>query len=176
MIIVSSPPRRPRECRSLHIRHFCWRPTQSGFRLRQVDEAPDTWIPIGERARRILSESDIRTIGLALAADRGDPSPRLIQHVTCSRAEANRVTCDAVVPGERPSWLIAIQGRFSSPRPSPPRFSTAEIEEHHHSVITLVVDVETGGPTDGGSSDSYPDLADAGVVVTDYSAEDVIVE
>jgi hypothetical protein len=38
------------------------------------------------------------------------------------------------------------------------------------SVMTLIVDVATGAPTDSGFSNEYPDLAGAGRVVTDYRA------
>jgi hypothetical protein len=79
--------------------------------------------------------------------------------------------CGAVVPGDRRSWLIAIAGRFTVPRPTYPGDPRAG-GEWCHSVITLVVDAETGAPTDGGGGDEYPDLAAAGPVITDYEHDE----
>ena len=138
-----------------------------------AEEAPNTWLPIAGRPRRILSESEIAAVALELAADRGDPHPRLIQHVTCTRAEANRVGAGAGVPGERASWLIAIQGRFVTPARRPEaRRRGGDGAGREYTVITLVIDAETGAPTDSGSGNEYPDLAAAGPVITDYSAEE----
>lgn len=143
--------------------------------LMALEEAPPSgWIPIGHQRRRITSESEIGDVALELAADRGDPSPHRVQHVTCTRSNANRVMCGDVVPGERRSWLIAIEGSFVTRRPRRPfvRGSARDhvTEERKYSVITLVVDAETGAPTDSGSSNDFPDLAAAGPVITDYPA------
>ena len=140
-----------------------------------LEEAPPSgWIPIGGRPRRITSESEIRDVALDLAADSGDPSPRRVQHVTCTRADANRVMCGDVVPGERRSWLIAIDGSFVTRQPRRPFVPGSPQdrlpEERKYSVITLVVDAETCAPTDSGYSNDYPDLAAAAPVITDYSA------
>jgi len=131
------------------------------------------WIPVGGRPRRITNESEILEIALGLAADRGDPAPTLIQRTRCTRAEANRVAGGAIVPGEEQSDLIAIEGRFKGRRrlpPIPPGFPVPDRSMHTYSVITLVVDVATGAPTDSGSSNDYPDLAAVGTVVTDLAA------
>ena len=137
------------------------------------EAAPSGWIPIGDQRRRITSESEIRDVALELAADSGDPSPRRVQHITCTRSKANRLMCGDVVPGERRSWLIAIEGSFLTRRPRRPFVPGSPRdrlpEERKYSVITLVVDAETGAPTDSGSSNDYPDLAAAGPVITDYS-------
>jgi hypothetical protein len=127
-----------------------------------LDETPTSWIPVGGKSRRITRESEILDIALGLAADRGDQAPALIQHVACTRAQANRVMCGAVVPGERPSWLIAIQGQFTAPRHPRRHFQSADPEVQQYSVITLVVDAATGAPTDSGHSNNYPDLTALG--------------
>ena len=57
----------------------------------------------------------------------------------------------------------------SSKHPRDPRAG----EEWCHSVIALVVDAETGAPTDGGGGDEYPDLVTAGQVITDYISHEL---
>jgi hypothetical protein len=44
-------------------------------------------------------EQRVQELHLELAADSGDPSPRRVQHITCTRSKANRVMCGDVVPG-----------------------------------------------------------------------------
>lgn len=130
------------------------------------------WIPVGAKLRRIRSESEILEVAMGLAADRGDPTPSLIQHTKCTRAKANRVAGGAVVPGEEESYLIAIQGHFTVPRrrpPIPPGLPVPVETTDTYSVMTLVVNVATGAPTDSGLSNDYPDLAAVGSVITDHA-------
>jgi hypothetical protein len=131
------------------------------------------WIPVGGRPRRIRRESEILEIAIGLAADSGDPAPSLIQHTRCTRAQANRVAGGAIVPGEEESYLIAIQGHFTVQRrrpPMPPGFPALVDATDTYSVMTLVVNVATGAPTDSGLSNDYPDLAAVGSVITDHGA------
>jgi hypothetical protein len=133
---------------------------------------PSAWIPVQGELRRVTSECEILDIAMGLAADRGDPTPSLIQHTRCTRAEANRVACQAVVPGDRESYLIAVQGRFTV-EPRRRRWDGDDASERLpeiYSVMTLIVDAATGAPTDSGFSNDYPDLAAVGGVVTDYRA------
>jgi hypothetical protein len=145
--------------------------------------APVRFPPSSTRLQRVGSqqaasrdgsreESEIRDIALGLAADQGDQAPALIQHVACTRAEANRAMCGAVVPGDRTSWLIAIQGQFTARRHLRRRFQPADAEVQQFSVIMLVVDAANGAPTDSGHSNDYPELAAVGPVTTDYIAVD----
>jgi hypothetical protein len=67
---------------------------------------PGSWILVGGKSRRITREDEILEIALGLAADRGDSSPALVQHVRCSRAEANRLASGSIVPGVGESYLI----------------------------------------------------------------------
>jgi hypothetical protein len=97
------------------------------------------------------------------AAEAGDPSPTSIQHsAVATRAQANLVDSGDVVPGDNPSYLIAMRGHFVSngPRPQGAASPTG-------SVMTLVVDATTGKVADVGLEDTYPDLAKLGPVVTD---------
>jgi hypothetical protein len=131
-----------------------------------------SWIPVRGQPRRITTENDILEIALGLAADRGDPRPTLIQHTRCSRAAANRISSGAVVPGDRESYLIAIQGRFTvHPRRPPTPALARPLGTQTYAVMVLIVDVATGAPTDSGFSNEYPDLAAVRAVVTDHDSD-----
>jgi hypothetical protein len=71
------------------------------------------------------------------------------------------------------SYLIAIRGRFSAPRPTSkrarlPKAGDPTLEMMMFSVFVRVVDVATGRVTDSGSSNDYPDLASVGSAITDH--------
>jgi hypothetical protein len=136
---------------------------------------PDTWIPVGGKPKRITREDEILEIAMGLAADRGDSSPALVQHTRCTRAEANQLVSGSIVPGDRESYLIAIRGSFTVRHRRPPFLP--EVPESvettsTYSVMTLIVDVATGAPTDSGMSNEYPDLAVVGSVVTDHPRQE----
>ncbi len=132
---------------------------------------PAGWIPVRGRLRKITRESEIREIAMGLAADRGDPAPSLIQHTRCSRAEANRVACQADILSDRESYLIAVKGQFKVEQQRRRQQEDATNRGPlTYTVMVLVVDVATGAPTDSGFSNEYPNLATAGTVVTDHRA------
>lgn len=133
--------------------------------------SPGAWIPVGGKSRRITREDEILEIAVGLAADRGDLSPVLVQHTRCTRAEANQLVSGSIVPGDRESYLIAIRGSFTvrqRRRPFVPEVQEPVETTSTYSVMTLIVDVATGEPTDSGMSNEYPDLALVGSVVTDH--------
>ena len=77
----------------------------------------------------------------------------------------------SIVPGDRESFLIAIRGSFTvrqRRRPFVPEAPEPVETTATYSVMTLIVDVATGAPTDSGMSNEYPDLAMVGRVVTDH--------
>jgi len=120
-----------------------------------------------------FSPSAIPALARAAAARSGDKTPTLIQHVTGTRAEANRLASGDVVPGEQQSYLIAIKGHFVvTPElpPLPPGVPVApQPKTLTYTVMTLIVDATTGQITDSGLANSYPDLAALGPVTTDAS-------
>jgi hypothetical protein len=120
----------------------------------------------------IQDESDILPFALDAARRFGDPEPELIEHTIGTREAATKTT-GSWVHGDELSYLIAIRGRFSAPRPMPPRApwpprSGREPETMTFSVLVRVVDVTTGRVTDSGGSNNYPDLASVGPVITDH--------
>jgi hypothetical protein len=113
-----------------------------------------------------LSESRILNIALAAAAQAGDPQPALVQHAAGTRRQANLVDSGDIVPGNQPSYLIAMRGHFVfEDAPTPPGAAAP-----HGSVMTIVVDALNGAGTDSGVSNRYPDLRRLGPVTTDYRA------
>jgi hypothetical protein len=121
---------------------------------------------------RVRSEGDVLTLALSVAARHGDPDPELIQHTIASRLAATRTT-GSWVESEEPSYLIAIRGDFTTPRPpGPPRLHRPgwENEAVSFPVQVLVVELASGRVTDSGGDHRYPDLASVGPVITDYRA------
>jgi hypothetical protein len=119
----------------------------------------------------VRSESDILKLALEAAARKGDPDPELIQHTTGTRETATKTT-GSWVRSDEPSYLIALRGAFTAPRPHPPGHRVVSLDHSgdlmSFPVMVLVVDVETGRVTDSGSSHQYPDLASVGPVITDH--------
>jgi hypothetical protein len=73
------------------------------------------------------------------------------------------------VPGDRESYLVAIEGRLrvtTHPRLAQKTDPERQRQHESYSVIVLIVDVATGAPTDSGFSNEYPDLRAVGCVVT----------
>jgi hypothetical protein len=118
-----------------------------------------------------FSADQIPGLAQSIAARHGDPAPGLIQHsIETTRGAANLVASGDTISGadaQTPSYLIAIRGHFSGPRPLPPLAPASAESTETYSVITLVVNAETGEITDSGHSDTYPDLAALGAVATD---------
>jgi hypothetical protein len=116
----------------------------------------------------VRNERDILRLALVVAARNGDPSPELIEHTTGTREAATKTTGSCVRSGE-PSYLIAMRGDFSAPRPTPPtvRPTDARDKVMDYPVQVLVVEVASGRVTDSGSSSEYPDLSSVGAVVID---------
>jgi hypothetical protein len=124
----------------------------------------------------IESESDILPFALDAARRYGERDAELIQHTTGTREAATKAT-GSWVHGDELSYLIAIRGRFSAPRPTPQRAALPKPGDRQtgamkFSVLVRVVDVATGHVTDSGSSNDYPDLATVGPVITDYHSTD----
>jgi hypothetical protein len=119
----------------------------------------------------VRNEGDILRLALEVAARNGDPNPELIEHTTGTREAATRTTGSWVCSDE-PSYLIAMRGDFSAPRPTPPTISPTDVEHRvmAYPVQVLVVAVASGRVTDSGSSSDYPDLGSVGAVVVDYPA------
>jgi hypothetical protein len=117
-----------------------------------------------------LSESRIRAIALKHARAQGDARPTLIQDAEGSRFMANLVGSggDEVFAWNW-SYLIAIRGSFESPPiPTPVGIPTGPGPVRiRYSVLTLVVDAQTGEVTDSDFSRVYPRLSRLGLVSTD---------
>jgi hypothetical protein len=73
---------------------------------------------------------------------------------------------------DKPSYLIAIRGSFSARRPLPMTALHEGVEASidQFSVLTLVVERESGKVVDSGCSNQYPDLSSVGPVITDRQA------
>jgi hypothetical protein len=121
------------------------------------------------------SQSRVADIAQAAAARDGDATPALIQDASTTREMANAIAGGDVVPGTRPSYLIAIRGHFTVATDAPPlppmalNSPTTATQTETYSVMTLVVDAGTGQVTDFGLSNTYPDIGRLGVVRTDYT-------
>lgn len=117
-----------------------------------------------------FSASEISSLALAKAAQAGDPRPELIQHVRGTREAATSLTGSIVdgLAGQADSYLVAIRGRFTIPKPVPPAEPPSG-ETVTYSVMTLVLDAATGQVTDFGLSNEYPQLSTLGPVTTDAS-------
>jgi hypothetical protein len=113
-----------------------------------------------------LSEKTILTLARRAAANAGDRTPTLIQHVESTRFEAVRISSDDLVFEWNWSYLIAVRGHFVANDVSIPPGAKAPTG----SVMTLVVDAATGQGTDFGLSKRYPPLAELGRVTTDFRA------
>jgi hypothetical protein len=117
----------------------------------------------------VRNEGDILRLALEVAARNGDPNPKRIEHTTGTREAATKTT-GSWVRSDAPSYLIAMRGDFSVPRPAPPTQSPTDAQ---HTVMAypiqvLVVEIASGRVTDSGSSSDYPDLSSVGPVVIDY--------
>lgn len=127
-------------------------------------------------AARVGSKLPAAVMNLATSkvAAAGDPRPELIEHAIGTRAEANAVAAGDVVPGTRPSYLIAIRGQFTVPNVAPPLGPWAPASAANapptetYRVMTLVVDAQTRQVTDFGLANSLPDLSRMGNVVVDH--------
>jgi hypothetical protein len=121
----------------------------------EINDASDT------PARRV-AESQLLEIALEMAANADEHSPTLIQYSEGDRVQANLVASGARIFEHRPTYLIAIRGQFTywlaeRPAGQPPPEGT---------VMTLVVDAETGRLYDVGIHTMYPRLEELGPVMT----------
>ena len=119
----------------------------------------------------VQDEKDILQFALAVAARKGDPEPALVQHTIGTREAATKTT-GSWVRSDEPSYVIAMRGKFSAPRPRRPYVPggdshDAAPETISYSVQVLVVSVDTGCITDSGGGNDYPELDSVGQVVTD---------
>jgi hypothetical protein len=144
---------------------------------RDLEAVPDgpTRSPHEERrsaatpAVSAIDESELLARALRVAARLGDPDPELIQHARGSRFEVTRTTGSTVF-SDAPSYIIVMKGNFRARRATRPRHRYPDDEQFvSYPFQTLVIDIETGQTTDGGSSHLAPDLASLGEVVTDHS-------
>lgn len=111
-------------------------------------------------ATRRVSESQLLAIALRMAADADEHSPTLIQYSQGDRVQANLVASGARSVEHRSTYLIAVRGQFTywmakRPPGQPPPKGT---------VMTLVIDAETGRLCDVGIHTSYPQLEGLGPV------------
>ena len=128
--------------------------------------------PAWQRAVTPVTGATLVTLARAQAAAAGDAAPTLIQHVLTTRQRANLAAGGDKVPGDNPSYLVAIRGNYTVQRalpPIPPGAPAPTQTTANYSVITLVVDASTGQITDYGISDEYPNLDSVGAVSTDSS-------
>jgi hypothetical protein len=116
--------------------------------------------------RPTLSEQRILRLGRRAARQDGDPRPTLVQHTAGTRFDAVLISSGDLVFAYNWAYLIAVRGHFvglGAPLPAgakPPRGT----------VITLVVDAQTGEVADSGIGNRYPPLAELGPVSTDFRA------
>jgi hypothetical protein len=116
----------------------------------------------------VRNERDILRLALEVAARHGDPNPELIEHTTGTRESATKTT-GSWVHSDEPSYLIAMRGDFSAPRPTPPIPPTdAQDRVMAYPIQVLVVEIASGRVTDSGSSPDYPDLSSVGPAVIDH--------
>ena len=108
-----------------------------------------------------LSEQRLVQIAQDAAAHAGDPHPTLIQHAAGTRFEAVRVVSGDLLFEWNWSYLIAERGRFTFSGVGPRGGAVTG------SVLTLVVDAQTGQVTDSGLGKRYPRLRQLGRVITD---------
>jgi hypothetical protein len=119
----------------------------------------------------IRNEEDVLRLALAVAVQKGDPEPELVQHTVGSREAATKTT-GSWVRSDEPCYLIAMRGKFTAPaarRPCVPGgrlHDDAGPETVSYSVQVLVVSIETGQITDSGGGNEYPDLGSVGPVLT----------
>lgn len=124
--------------------------------------APPAVVPIVSA----IDESELLALAREVAARSGDPNPELIQHARGSRFDVTRTT-GSVVFSDAPSYIVVMKGDFHSP-PSRPDARPTDEWSASYPFRTVVIDIETGGITDSGSSDRSPDLTSLGEVVTDH--------
>jgi hypothetical protein len=111
-----------------------------------------------------MSEHRLLALAEQAAAQTGDRSPWLIQHVETTRFEAVRISSGGdLVFAWNWSYLIAERGRFTAGGASIPPGAHAP----SGSVLTIVVDARTGQHSDFGLSNRYPRLTKVGPVTTD---------
>lgn len=121
---------------------------------RRVTSSRRAWAPT-------LSESQIQAIALSFAAGFGDATPTSIEYAEGPRNEAVLLDAQDVVPDARDAFLIVIQGSFVDDNALQPPGASASITG---SVLTLVVDAQTGQLTDLGIEDNAPELSSLGPV------------
>ncbi len=124
----------------------------------EIGDASDTPAPR-------VSESQLLEIALKMAADADERNPTLIQYSQGDRVLANLVASGAKIFEHRTIYLIAIRGQFiyrmaKRPAGQPPPEGT---------VMTLIVDADTGRILDVGIHTRYPRLEELGPVMTALS-------
>jgi hypothetical protein len=122
-----------------------------------------TLVPGSSAASTSLTQAQITGIALGFAANAGDPTPTLVEHVETTRSQAVEASSADTVQNNAASYLIAMRGNFvlqDAPRPPGAAAPTG-------SVLTLVIDAQTGQLTDIGVQDNVPDLSQLGPVTID---------
>lgn len=113
-----------------------------------------------------LTESQIDAMAVGFSASLGDPSPTSIEYAEGPRNQAVSLSSEDTVPDTSDSLLIVVQGDFMDDNvPEPPGDS-----DPTGSVLTLVVDAQSGELTDFGIQDDVPDLSSLGPVTVINSA------
>ena len=107
-----------------------------------------------------ITVGQLDQIATSFASSFGDPSPTAISSVSTDRQTANQVASGAVIPSTSPSYLIVERGKFVDKVDSSPT-GAASLSG---SVLTIIVDQQTGHVTDYGVSDNVPSLANLGPV------------
>lgn len=114
-----------------------------------------------------VSASDVTSVALQEATDNGDGAPSLIEHVEATRAAANSAVGDAIIPasqgGGNDSFLVIVHGHFTVSHSQGISGSSAPTG----SVMTLVVDANSGQVTDFGVSNDDPNVSGLGAATVD---------
>jgi hypothetical protein len=110
-----------------------------------------------------ITVSQLDQIATSLAAGHGDASPTAITYVATTRQAANQVAGGEQVDSNPPSYLIAEQGNFVDQAAVPPGSSASPPSG---SVLTIVVDQQSGQVLDIGIGNQQPQLSSLGPVAT----------
>lgn len=108
-----------------------------------------------------IDAGQLDQIATSFAASFGDLSPSSITYVATTRQAANQIDSGAVVDSNQPAYLIVERGNFIDHADAPPNAAAAPPSG---SVLTIIVDQQTGQVTDYGVSNNVPAIANLGPV------------
>ena len=110
-----------------------------------------------------ITVAQLDQIATSMAAGYGDASPGAITYVATTRQAANQVAGGEQVDSNPPSYLVVEQGNFVDQAALPPG-STANPPSG--TVLTIVVDQQSGQVLDIGIGNQQPQLSTLGPVST----------